>query len=76
PVIFAPVGPKVRNQFEDIVAGRPQLLSHDLFNIIDLGEWPDRAAPPPRERAIIGRHSRRDLLKWPDTEAELRAAYP
>jgi glycosyltransferase involved in cell wall biosynthesis len=76
PVIFAPVGPKVRNQFEDIVAGRPQLLGHDLFNLIDLGEWPDRAAPPPRERAIIGRHSRRDLLKWPDTEAELRAAYP
>ncbi|MBB4481290.1 glycosyltransferase [Rhizobium etli] len=76
PVIFAPVGPKVRNQFEDIIAGRPELLRHDLFNLIDLDEWPIRTAQPPRERAVIGRHSRRDLLKWPDTEAELRAAYP
>jgi glycosyltransferase involved in cell wall biosynthesis len=76
PVVFAPVGPKVRNQFEDIIDGRPDLLPHDLFNLVDLDEWSYRTAAAPRERAVIGRHSRRDLLKWPDTEAELRAAYP
>ena len=30
----------------------------------------------PRDIAVIGRHSRNDPLKWPDTETEVRGAYP
>ena len=35
-----------------------------------------RTAPPPQNVAVLGRHSRNDPLKWPDTEDEIRAAYP
>jgi UDP:flavonoid glycosyltransferase YjiC (YdhE family) len=76
PVFFAPVGPKVREQFEDMVGEKPTLLRRDLFNMIDMSEWPERVASPPRGTAIVGRHSRNDPLKWPDTEAEVRGAYP
>ena len=32
--------------------------------------------PPPTSTAILGRHSRPSLLKWPDSPEELLAAYP
>ncbi len=76
PVVFAPVGPKVRSQFEDLVGEKPTLLRRDFFNLVDMAEWPVRSAPPPRDCAIIGRHSRTDPLKWPDTKEEVRDAYP
>lgn len=76
PVVFAPVGPKVRTQFEDLVGEKPTLLRRDFFNLIDMSEWPARSAPPPRDYAIVGRHSRMDPLKWPDTKEEVRNAYP
>ena len=76
PVVFAPVGPKVRTQFEDIVGEEPTLLRRDFFNVIDLSESPERVAPPSRGIAVVGRHARPDPLKWPDTEDEVRGAYP
>ena len=76
PVVFAPVGPKVRTQFEDLVGDKPALLRRDFFNLIDLDEWPVRSAPLPNDCVVIGRHSRTDPLKWPDTEDEVREAYP
>ena len=76
PVHFAPVGPKVRAQFESLIGDKPKLLPHDLFNMIDLSEWKDRRRPPPTSTAILGRHSRPSLLKWPDSPEELLAAYP
>jgi hypothetical protein len=76
PVTFAPVGPKVRAQFNSLAGGKPPLLAHDLVNMLDLAEWPARERPAPREAAIVGRHSRPNLKKWPDSKAELDAAYP
>ena len=76
PVTFAPVGPKVRAQFESLVGRKPPLLEHDLFNMIDMSEWSFRRRPAPRGTAIVGRHSRPDPLKWPDGRGELLAAYP
>ena len=76
PVTFAPVGPKVRAQFDSIVGEKPKLLPSDLFNMIDLAEWKGRNRPPPRHSAVLGRHSRPALVKWPDSPEELMAAYP
>ncbi|RJG45626.1 glycosyltransferase [Mesorhizobium sp. DCY119] len=76
PVSFAPVGPKVRQQFEKLVGEKPRLLRHDLWNMIDMADWQDRRRPPPERDATLGRHSRADPLKWPDTQDDLLAAYP
>jgi hypothetical protein len=76
PVTFAPVGPKVRAQFESLVGRKPKLLPRDLFNMIDISEWSSRTRPPPQRSAILGRHSRPSRLKWPDNREELLAAYP
>ncbi|WP_353646379.1 glycosyltransferase [Mesorhizobium sp. WSM2239] len=76
PVTFAPVGPKVRAQFEILVGWKPKLLPRDLFNMIDISEWSCRIRPPPQGSAILGRHSRPARLKWPDSREELLAAYP
>src|SRR5262245_11402390 len=76
PVVFAPVGPKVRAQFDSLVGGKPKLVPHDLFNMIDLEEWAVRKRPPPQHTAILGRHSRPARAKWPDHPGEMLAAYP
>jgi hypothetical protein len=76
PVTFGPVGPKVRAQFESLVGRKPALLSRDLFNMIDISEWNLRQRPAPQCTATLGRHSRPDPLKWPDSRDELLAAYP
>jgi hypothetical protein len=76
PVTFAPVGPKVRVQFENLVGRKPKLLPRDLFNMIDIAEWSSRTRPPPQGSAILGRHSRPARLKWPDSREELLAVYP
>ncbi|NGN43426.1 glycosyl transferase [Mesorhizobium sp. CGMCC 1.15528] len=75
-VSFAPVGPKIRRQFEKLVGEKPRLLRHDLWNMIDMADWQDRRRPPPERSATLGRHSRADPLKWPDTQDDLLAAYP
>lgn len=76
PVYFAPVGPKVRAQFESLVGRKPMLLPRDLFNMIDMSEWKPRQRSAPEGTATVGRHSRPDPLKWPDSREELLAAYP
>ena len=76
PVSLAPIGPAVRNQLGPVDHLNGSILPVDLPNLIDVDDWPLRDRPPPANHAVIGRHSRNDPLKWPDTEAELRAAYP
>ena len=76
PVAFAPVGPKVRSQFNSIGTDSPALLRHDLYNMVDAAEWasPERSAPA---RIVnLGRHTRGDPAKWPSSADDLRAAYP
>ncbi|HEX9858024.1 MAG TPA: glycosyltransferase [Paracoccaceae bacterium] len=76
PVCFAPISPTVRAQALNAGIAPDRLLAHDLCDVIDEQEWPPRTRPAPRTHAIIGRHSRSDPLKWPDTAAEILAAYP
>jgi len=76
PVSLAPISPIVRNQLGPVHQFDGSILPVDLPNLIDVNEWPLRDRPPPSSHAVLGRHSRNDPLKWPDTEAEVHAAYP
>jgi UDP:flavonoid glycosyltransferase YjiC (YdhE family) len=70
----APVGPAVRAQFANM-PGVP-LTRSDWYNLIDREEWPARPFRTFGSPIVIGRHSRPDPLKWPDTREEILAAYP
>ncbi|OAP34571.1 glycosyl transferase [Sinorhizobium glycinis] len=76
PVAFAPVGPKVRSQLEGLGRQGPTLLRRDLWNMVDLTEWPKHQRKAPKDCASLGRHTRGDPMKWPDCVDDLRAAYP
>jgi Glycosyltransferase family 28 C-terminal domain len=72
-VLWAPVGPLVRAQF-DRVADRPKLTSEDWYNVVDPALWANGRNGS--NGPVIGRHSRPDRRKWPDTREETLAAYP
>lgn len=74
-VTWAPVGPKVRAAFRGM-SGRPPLTAADWVNVVDA-----EAYRTPREGfvgavPVIGRHSRPDPAKWPDTRGAFLQAYP
>ena len=76
PVVWAPVGPKVRATLEGL-ASPPPLTPEDWVNIIDPAEWADPAPRPlPRARPVLGRHSRPDAAKWPGDRDSFLGAYP
>jgi len=76
PVVFAPISPIVRAQVLTTEIEAHRLLAHNLCNLLDELEWAPRTRPAPRHHAVIGRHARSDRLKWPDTPADILAAYP
>jgi len=74
-VAWAPVGPKVRAEFTGLYPA-PKLAANDWVNIINVDDF-----RLPREgfhagRPVIGRHSRPDVQKWPDTREDFLGAYP
>lgn len=76
PVKLAPVGPVVRRQLVMLGIDPNQILDHDLTNIIDDAEWQPRQRPAPQDHVVIGRHSRKDPLKWPDRAEDIQLMYP
>lgn len=76
PVTFAPISSVVRKQLDAKLFAPAMVLSTDLGNIIDERDWPLRTRPAPRNTAILGRHSRSDPLKWPDSITTINQAYP
>jgi hypothetical protein len=72
-VLWAPVGPLVRAQF-DRIADVPKLTPEDWYNVVDPALWSNGRHGG--DRPVIGRHSRPDRRKWPDTREETLAAYP
>ncbi len=74
-LLWAPVGPLVRAQLEAIEDG-PPLFADDWHSVVDPQAWRvDRSRFVDR-RPVIGRHSRPDPLKWPDSRELTLAAYP
>lgn len=76
PVWLAPVGPIVRRQLLEIGVSANRITRRDFRNIVDETEWPARKRPAPTDHVVIGRHSRKDPLKWPDKTDDIQSAYP
>jgi Glycosyltransferase family 28 C-terminal domain len=74
-VLWAPVGPAVREQFARL-DDPPPLFHRDWHGVLDPAPWRVERAGPLEARPVIGRHSRPDTLKWPDDRACTLAAYP
>ena len=77
---WMPVGPMVRRQWP-LLDQPPPLAAEDWPGIIDVDRWRSDvrcAAVHPRhgEGVVIGRHSRPDAVKWPDSKDILFQAYP
>ncbi|NJM82352.1 MAG: hypothetical protein HC844_07535 [Tabrizicola sp.] len=75
-VTLAPVSPVVRSQLQHQVFDA-DLLPEDWVNLLDFAAWPIRKAPGQRAgEVIIGRHSRPQSSKFPDTREEATLVYP
>jgi hypothetical protein len=74
-VVWAPVGPLVRAQFERMPSS-PELSPGDWYNVVDSRFWATLRNGAVGDRPVIGRHSRPDRRKWPDSREETLAAYP
>lgn len=73
--VWAPIGPVVRNSLEPW-SGQITMRALDWTNIFAAGELPVPRADFNRERPRIGRHSRPQPAKWPDSADDIRNAYP
>ncbi len=74
-VIWAPVGPRVRQQLQTCRDG-PALTDEDWLEIIDADAWSVPRDEWRADQPVIGRHSRPHWLKWPADRKTLFAAYP
>lgn len=75
PVVWAPVGPKVRNAFNRVNLA-PALTQSDWVNTIDADEFRKSRPRLRGQLPVLGRHSRPGIEKWPDSETEFKNAYP
>lgn len=75
-VLIAPVGPMVRKQLIGQLPDGAELLEDDWHNLLDFDDWAFRAAPTGNKQIEVGRHSRPQLSKWPETHAEAVQIYP
>lgn len=74
--VWHPIGPAVRASLAPD-AGVIEIAPDDWRNLLDVDEWAvDRTRRPPGRRPVIGRHSRSSAAKWPESRADLLAAYP
>ena len=74
--ILAPVGPAVRDQLRRFLPPPAQILDEDWLNLMDLAAWAQVERPPYNGHLTIGRHSRPQLDKFPETLIEALQVYP
>ena len=74
--VLAPVGPNIRTQLTSSAVEDCAVTSEDWYNLLDVTLWPMRDMKPPTGAIHIGRHSRPDPLKWPDSLETALQAYP
>lgn len=73
--VWAPVGGKVRAAFRGLTT-QPTLTSTDWVNVLGPGHALKARPGPIGAIPVVGRHSRAEAIKWPDTRQEMLAAYP
>lgn len=74
-VAWAPLSPIIRRQLSGLLPPE-RLLPFDWHNIIDPAPWRQLPRQPAGWPIRLGRHSRPDSLKWPETREAVLAAYP
>src|SRR5690625_3295220 len=76
--IWHPIGPLIRQSLYDYHEDELKYINlsdHDWVNIINTKEW-QRKERPNNKKITIGRHSRDQYVKWPQTKEELLKVYP
>lgn len=74
--VWHPIGPAVRESLAED-ARRVRVAEADWLNLLDVPEWErERDGRLSGRRPVIGRHSRSSPAKWPESAADLLAAYP
>ncbi|GEL08353.1 glycosyltransferase [Salisediminibacterium halotolerans] len=77
--IWHPIGPQVRKilaeQHSEEITKIP-LSADDWVNIINVEEWHRPAHQPNVNQVRIGRHSRDQYVKWPETAELMNLIYP
>lgn len=71
---WAPMGPQVRKAIEGKIP--MSLLINDIPGIVDIDEWLIQKDKFIDNLPVIGRYSRDNILKYPDSKAMLLSAYP
>jgi len=72
---WAPIGPMVRVALS-VDPSAPVMVEDDWCNVIDVDAWRLPAERRRKGPIRIGRHSRDNIKKWPDSEGDVLAAYP
>lgn len=72
---WAPIGPVVRESLEHI-AGVASVLPYDWTNVFAYSGEPVIRTGFDSRRPQIGRHSRPQSAKWPNSRADIVSAYP
>ncbi|MCK7616050.1 glycosyltransferase family protein [Roseibium sediminicola] len=75
-VDLAPVSQVVRDGLPVLLPNGARVLSENWDNLIELHRWPRRKGRSGNDTVIVGRHSRPDPKKWPDTLDEALLAWP
>lgn len=75
-LLLAPVGPLVREQLVDFSMPGVDICEQDWSNVIDFNDWPVRATSTNQKQVVIGRHSRPQLSKFPETLEQALMVYP
>ncbi|CTQ56323.1 Glycosyl transferases group 1 [Roseibium album] len=75
-VDFAPVSQVVRHGLPINLPKGSKVLEENWDNLIELHRWPRRTMRNRNDAVVIGRHSRPDPKKWPDTIEEALDAWP
>lgn len=73
--LWAPQGPQVR----EALTGRvppSELLDFDMPGILDVEQWAQSRDLRRSDRPVIGRHSRDNVMKWPEDRRQLLTIYP
>ncbi|MEX5729128.1 UDP:flavonoid glycosyltransferase YjiC (YdhE family) [Rhodovulum iodosum] len=74
--VLAPVGPAVRARLPAPLPPGCTALAEDWSNLVDFDAWPFRAPRAPSSQIVIGRHSRPQRNKWPDSREAALTVYP
>lgn len=75
-VALAPVSQIVRQHLSCIPDLDAELLPSNWCGVVDFGAWAQRVSRPKNGRIIVGRHTRPQLSKWPDTLEKALQVYP